>query len=46
MAPTCTILVKEARLLIHQGAEEAVTEADVESGKDECKNAAPNTCGK
>lgn len=44
--PTCAVLVKEARLLRHQRAEEAVPEANVQSGKYEGKNAAPNTCGK
>lgn len=44
--PTCAVLVKEARLLRHQRAEEAVPEANVQSGKYEGENAAPNTCGK
>lgn len=45
-APTCAILIKEACLLRHQRAEETVSEANVQSGKYEGKNAAPNTCGK
>lgn len=44
--PTCAVLIKEARLLRHQRAEETVPEANVQSGKYEGKNAAPNTCGK
>lgn len=44
--PTCAILIKKTHLLRHQGPEEAVPKADVQPGKDERKNAAPDTCGK
>lgn len=44
--PTCAILIKKTHLLRHQRPEEAVAKADVQSCKDERKNAAPDTCGK